>query len=367
MTALAKRHGRVLDLTHLADLDDAAYDALDPVQWGGRHPLRDRFPTPDGRARLISVVPSAPLAHDAAYPFRLNTGRYRDQWHTMTRTGQSPTLSRHRREPLLEVHPADAAAHGLIDGGLARVATTQGQTVFRVALNDGQRPGDLFVPMHWTDTMASGARANRLPGQATDPHSGQPGFKHTPARLEAVIPDWRAFVVTTGDIAPAPDALWWCRARVRGGWLHELAGMGEPALDAVLPHGARLEAADPRRGMQRIALLDPAGALLAALFITRTGTLPPRDWIAGLLGTTGASALELLAGRPATPAPDRGEVVCVCHDVCTLAITTAAGQGAGTVAAIGQATRAGTNCGSCRPAIARLLAQASSLDLEAAE
>jgi assimilatory nitrate reductase catalytic subunit len=87
----------------------------------------------------------------------------------MTRTGLSATLSRHRREPLVEVHPDDAREHGLADGGLARVVTAAGAATFRVAVSEDQRLSELFVPMHWADAMAGEGRANRLPGQAVDP------------------------------------------------------------------------------------------------------------------------------------------------------------------------------------------------------
>ena len=366
MTALARAHGKLLDLTPWANADDATYAAMPPLIWGGAHPLRHSFPTPTGRARLVSVAPQAPAA-DADYPMRLNTARYRDQWHTMTRTGLSPTLSQHRREPLLEVHPADAALYALSEGGLARVETRAGHATFRVALSDGQRRGEICVPMHWTDVMAGEGRSNRLPDQAADPISGQPGFKNSAARVVPLRPAWRGFLATQAE--PAPQGLlWWSRARVPGGWLCELADDatgGAIAIDPLLPAGARLEAVDLIRGMRRVAVRGSDGTLTAALYITRDGQLPARDWVAAQLGRTEANAGELLAGRPSTPPPDRGPILCVCHGVGERAIARAASGGAFTVEAVGLVTCAGTNCGSCRPAIARLLAAVASLTLEA--
>jgi len=353
MTALAPRHGKILDLSDKAHIDDFAFETMKPFQWGGDRPLAKRFPTPSGKARLVSVMIPAMVA-DSDYPLRLNTGRYRDQWHTMTRTGLSPTLSQHRREPLLEVHPTDAAASGLEDGGLASVITPQGSASFRVLVTDGQRRGDIYVPMHWTDIMGSAGRSNRLPGQGADPVSGQPGFKNTPARMAALRPEWRAFLVTRE--MPEPKGLaYWSRARVTGGYLYELAGDGVIDVDALLPAGERLEVADHARGMRRMALRGADGGLTAALFVTRSGQLPARDWAAEQLGGSQASAAELLAARPSVAPPDRGPIVCVCHGVGENAIIAAAQEGASTVAAMGEATCAGTNCGSCRPAIARLL------------
>ncbi len=365
MTALAPRHGKVLDLSDKAGLSDSDYEALEPFRWGGAHPLAQRYSHPDGRAKLIVV--EAPVAIvDPAYPLRLNTVRYRDQWHTMTRTGLSPTLSQHRREALLEVHPGDARRHGLSHDGLARVSTKAGTALFRVAVTDSQRPGDLCVPMHWTDVFSGEARANRLPLQECDPFSGQPGFKDTPAMVEPLTPDWRAFLVSRE--APAlPDLLWWSRSRIVQGWLYELAGEGLADIEALLPIGERMEAADLVRGMRRIAVMDPSGALVGALYLTRSGELPKRDWIAAQLGQTDVPALELLAARPTAPMPDRGAIVCVCHGIGERQIAEAASGGADTVAAIGEATCAGTNCGSCRPAIARLLASFATSQMEAAE
>ena len=365
MTALAPRYGKVLDLSDKADLADEAYDALEPFRWGGAHPFADRFSHADGKARMIGVEPSLART-DPAFPLRLNTARYRDQWHTMTRTGLSPTLSQHRREPLLEVHPGDALRHGLVEGGLARVSTPAGAAVFRVAVTDSQRMGDLCVPMHWTDAFSGEARANRLPLPECDPHSGQPGFKDTPAAVEPVVPEWKAFLVCR-DASQMPDLLWWSRSAVRGGWLYELAGTGLPDVEPLLCAGERVEVADLARGMRRIAVFDGEGALVSSLCLTRTGELPPRDWLAAQLGKAGMSTLELLAARPSTPAPTRGPVVCVCHGIGERQIVDAVRAGAKTVAAIGKATCAGTNCGSCRPAIARLLASCTHSEMEAAE
>ncbi|WP_375287487.1 molybdopterin-dependent oxidoreductase [Sphingomonas sp.] len=334
-----------------------SYDALPPFRWGGVPFTDGRYPTPSGRARLVSVRQSRVETPLRDWPMTLNTGRYRDHWHTMTRTGLSPRLARHREEPLVEVHPQDAAALGLADGGLARVSTPQGASLYRVSLHDGQRPGELFVPIHWTDRTANGGRTGVLPRPLADPHSGQPGFKNTPARIEAVVPAWRGFLIGRDPLQPLPATLWATRVTVPGGSLIELAGDGDPeSLEALLPPGERIEARDQARGSWRVAVLD-RGRVAAVLLVARDGMLPPRDWLIAQLGQEAPPTL--LAGRAPGVALERGTIVCACFDVGLVTLTRAiAEQRLTDVAAIGRALGAGTNCGSCRPALARLITQA---------
>ena len=343
--------GRVLDIAAPED-----YDAMHPFQWGAASPFAEgRFPTPDGRANLVPVTYTPRTDGSRQFALRLNTGRYRDQWHTMTRTGLSPKLSQHRREPLVEVHPDTVQRLGLTDSGLAQVETPHGKSIFRVASTPNQRRQELFVPIHWTDQTSGGGRAGLLPGQDRDPVSGQPGFKNTPARIAPYRPDWTGFLVTS-DLPPLPECDYWTRIRCTRGWLIEIAGTGATtALERLLPEGDRLEMSDPKRGTIRAAILS-GGRLDAALFVSRNGGLPPRDWLAAQLGGSEAAPNELLAGRPATPAPDRGPIVCVCFDVGMRTIIDAlADRAIASVEAVGAALNAGTNCGSCRPAIARIL------------
>ena len=354
LSAYQNAGARLFDLRAHAAIGNAAYDELAPFQWGGRPFADGRFPKPDGRARLVTVRQRAAETPLPRWPLMLNTGRYRDHWHTMTRTGLSPKLARHREEPLVEVHPADAGE--LADGGLARVSTPQGESIYRVRITDAQRAGELFVPIHWTDRTASGGRTGLLPRALVDPHSGQPGFKQTPAAIAAVTVAWRGFAILRGAAGTRPDALWATRVAVPQGELWEVAGNGDlAAIERLLPDGERIEASDPARGTRRIAILDD-GRLSAVLFVTRDGELPPRDWLAAQLGEAHGPAV--LAGRAPGAVVDRGAIVCACFDVGLNTIVTAIARDALVdVAAVGAALRAGTNCGSCRPAIARLIAE----------
>jgi assimilatory nitrate reductase catalytic subunit len=243
---------------------------------------------------------------------------------------------------------------------LVRVTTPQGESVFRAAISEGQRRGEIFVPIHWTDRQSSGGRTGLLPQPLVDPHSGQPGFKATPARVEKLTVEWRGFLIAHTVLDRIPAA-YFTKVRVGQGWLVELAGEGDPQglAKALLPKGERIEIMDPARGGTRIAVLAK-GSLAAALYLTRSGRLPKRDWlVAQLAAAEAASSVELLAGRPAAPLPDRGPIVCVCFDVGMNTIVEAiASQRLVSVEAVGAALSAGTNCGSCKPSIRRLIGEA---------
>ncbi len=368
LSAYRNEGKRLFDIGHHAALTNLQYDAMEPARWGGVPFADGRFSTPNGRARLVPVEQRELEGELPKWPLTVNTGRYRDHWHTMTRTGLSPKLSQHRREPLAEIHPLDAEAHGIDERDLVRVVTPQGESVFRAAISEGQRRGEVFVPIHWTDRQSSGGRTGLLPQPLVDPHSGQPGFKATPARIEKLAVEWRGFLIARAVPERIPAA-YFTKVRVGQGWLVELAGKGDPAAlaKALLPKGERIEIADPARGGIRLAVLAK-GTLEAALYLTRSGRLPNREWlVAQLTAAEAASSVELLAGRPAAPLPDRGPIVCVCFDVGMNTIVEAiASQRLVSVEAVGAALSAGTNCGSCKPAIRRLIGEAVPAAEEAA-
>jgi assimilatory nitrate reductase catalytic subunit len=367
-----ENHGRLLNLAPLIDAD---YDALRPVQWpvtaeGGTARLftDGRFQTPDGRARMTPVSPLPPAEQtDGSFSLWLNTGRVRDQWHTMTRSALAPELNLHAPEPYVEIHPDDAAAAALEEGMLARVRTPRGEAVAVARISDRQRRGSLFMPMHWTAAYAPQGRANHLVGPHVDPASGQPEFKHTPARLSAWRDTWRGFYLARSRMdAPLGAALIWRRTIREGCHLHEFAGRGDEvernwvakALSAGAgAQGEMLSFDDPAIGAFRRAWLVGA-RLERVLFITR-GRLPSRGWLTDLFSAPEISPqdrIALLAGRPLGPVEDVGATVCACLKVGARTIAKACAAGADSVEAVGAATGAGTNCGSCRVEIARLIA-----------
>ena len=368
LTAYQNDGARVLNLRAQATIGNDAYEAMEPFRWGGEKPFADgRFSTPDGKARLVLAKQMELQEPLKQWPMTLNTGRYRDQWHTMTRTGLAPKLARHREEPLVEIHPQDAGDLGICDGDLARVQTAQGNSIFRVAFSEGQRRGEIFTPIHWTDQISTGGRTGLLPRPLVDPHSGQPGFKSTPASVEKVATEWKGFLILRGEQPVKLPCLWATKVTVPGGALYEVAGDGDPVrLEASLPKGDRVEAVDMTRGTRRVAIIRD-GKLAAVLFVTRTGLLPSRDWLIGQLQAEEVGASVLAARGPGNQ-PDKGPTICVCFDIGLNQIVAAIrDQSLVDVPAIGKAIGAGTNCGSCRPALANILAQLPQETLHAAE
>jgi len=152
--------------------------------YGDRH-----FPTPSGRARFQCDVPLG-LAEPPCerFPLVLTVGRYLGHWHTMTRTAQVARLSAQHPQPLLEIHPNDALAHGLADGGMARVHSRRGSVSVRVQVTPRIRPGTLFLPMHWGASQVLACEANLLTHEQACPHSLQPELKAAAVWVEALAP-----------------------------------------------------------------------------------------------------------------------------------------------------------------------------------
>ena len=370
-----ENHGRMLSLGPLAALTPEGYEALEPVQWpvttrGGTARLfaDGVFQTPDGRARMVATQAKGPAqALDPSYPLALNTGRVRDHWHTLTRTGLAPDLCRHTPEPYVEIHPTDAGPLGVVEGALARVQTAQGEAIALAKVTDRQRPGAIFMPMHWTQAFAPSGRANALVAAAVDPQSGQPEFKHTPARVRPYRETWRGFFIARETwSAPSGLDLVWRRIPQPGCQLHEFAGRGDEAereaLRRALCKGAAgepLRFEDAAAGSLREAYLAGEG-LERVLFTATNGALPPRDWLSELFAKEALSGLDrtaLLIGRAPGRVVESAPLVCACRGVRADKIGAAIAAGAGSVDAVGEATGAGSSCGSCRPEIARILTE----------
>ncbi|WP_457150714.1 nitrate reductase [Mesorhizobium sp. P5_C1] len=323
------------------------------------------FYTPDRKARFVAVRPAVETRTSPDYPLILNTGRIRDHWHTMTRTGKSPRLSQHIAEPFVEIHPADAQCFGIGDADIVRVSSPRGDVLVRALVTARQRRGSLFAPMHWTDQFSAKGRLDALTAPLTDPVSGQPALKHVAARIEKFAA--KAFGFAVMRQRPEPDtATYWAAAKCKGGWRVELAFADDEidwagfagSLFGTTPGGEILAYHDRDAGQHRIAAFD-GDHLSGALFVAPGPVAVSRGWAADQLTADHVdrrARLAIVAGRPGGVDVDRGAIVCSCFGVGANQIAQAVRSGCASVEAIGAALHAGTNCGSCRAEIRIIVA-----------
>ena len=378
LSGLENQGSRDFDISAHAQIAEADYGALQPFQWphsAGSQPAITRFFaaggffTADRRGRFVATPYRPPkLKISPRFPLVLNTGRIRDQWHTMTRTGKTARLMAHIAEPFVEIHPRDAHELGIAGAELAIVASPHGQIAVRVLITQSARRGTVFVPMHWTDQHASLARVGSLLSPSVDPVSGQPELKAMPVAVSRFEAAWHGFAVARGKPARI-TAEYWAVAPAKHGWRMEMAGTTAPAnwrswFEEQFRPGttgaASLQAyQDDGSRQQRMALFD-GDRLVAALFVAAAPVAVSRSFAAEALGRNFADPrdrLGLLAGRPGRGEPDRGAIVCTCFDVGINQIAEAVkSRRCRTAGAIGAALQAGTNCGSCRPEIERIIA-----------
>jgi assimilatory nitrate reductase catalytic subunit len=369
---------RAFDIGGLAGLQRADYDAMEPVQWpvpaAGTSTARlfgdGRFAHADGRARFVPTVARAPAhAPDADYPLVLNTGRVRDQWHTMTRTGRAPRLAGHVPEPFIDMHPQDALLWGVREGELARVTSRWGAAVARVQHGGGIARGSVFMPIHWSGQTASDARVGAVVNPAVDPVSGEPEFKHTPVRIEPFGVSWYGFVLSRVEL-PLLEAAHWTRIQGAGFLRYEIAGRtkvseaagwGRALLGVTDEDADWIEAEDRSGGVYRAAHLVE-GRIEACLFVSARQDLPARAWLAGMFERDqldAADRINLLSGRAREQGADPGPTVCSCFGVGRKTIEIAIrAHGLKDAAQVTACVKAGGNCGSCVPEIRALLDEA---------
>ncbi len=360
---------RLFNIGQLAQLTDADYDALSPIQWpvvDGQDSTRlfsdGHFVTPNGRARFVAVKTNKPAQIPSReYPMIVNTGRIRDQWHTMTRTASTPRLLAHRREPFLDVHPEDLKRFELENGHLAQLRLGEERYIGRVRETSDQRPGEVFVPIHWNRQYASHGIATVLTDNVTDPISGQPEAKHGLASLYPFRAAWHGRLLVRKNRPKRWNSDYWCYIPLSHSDSWQLAGR-QPLqwpgdLTDWLGGRAQLVMSDPSEGRYRAARLVDGRLEAIVLFDRDPEKLPDTDWLDRCFEAdrlTDAQRRALLSGRD-VDVEDVGAIVCSCYQVGERQITSAIRAGVCTVEGLGQELKCGTNCGSCLPEIRSLV------------
>jgi assimilatory nitrate reductase catalytic subunit len=280
----------------------------------------------------------------------------------MTRTGSSPRLGQHLPEPFVEIHPSDAIRFGVADGGFARVVTDYGQCILKVVVSERQQRGMLFAPIHWSEETASTARVGALGAPFTDPFSGQPESKATPALIAPYEYVFRGFALSRVPLELPPQA-WWARVAVTGGYGYLLADNADLAgWQSWLRAAAGADLAEYRDlggGVFRAASFAE-DRIETCLFVGPARDAGDWDAVKNLFAADKLSDDQrrmLLSGKSADGLASAGAIVCACFGVRRTTICAAIAAGAGTASEIGARVKAGTNCGSCIPELKRLIAQ----------
>lgn len=407
---------RDFNLAALVGLSEQTYFDLKPIQWpvivkdnkgqpvGTKRMFGDGlFFTPNRKARFVPITPMPPKSLPTKEkPFVFNTGRIRDQWHTMTRTAKTSKLMAHRDEPYLSLNPKDAEELGLQKDGLVRASNEQGVFIGRVEITDAQRRKEVFAPMHWTNQYTSHGKVDILVAPNVDPISGQPESKHSVVKVEAFNTRWQAVVLSRIALniaqvsaqlmmaTQSSDELYWVKIKGQGFYRYELAGnfdlqsnlkaFQKLLMQADLSLGKEIEDLewmeyeDGNRQQIRLACLSD-NRLQAVMFIAPTPMketssdgkpwpLLSRDWLGMMFEQEELEAMgrrSLLAGK-ASGAKDVGKIICSCFSVGFNTIVEAIQNDHLTsVEAIGQALKAGTNCGSCVPELQEILTEVTEL------
>ncbi|WP_417779618.1 molybdopterin-dependent oxidoreductase [Stutzerimonas xanthomarina] len=373
--------GRDLDLSGLSHV---VLDRLGPQQWPFPAAARQGtprlyedgvFPTDNGRARFLAEQYQAPQEkREARFPLTLNTGRLRDHWHGMSRTGTAARLFGHVEEALLSMNGDDMRRRRLLDGQLVKVRSRRGELLLPVHKDDSLRPGQAFLPMHWGDRFLKGLGVNSLTLPAFDPISKQPELKHAGVEVEKVELPWQFFALVEGSVQKRFEAL----RPLFEGFAYasfSLTGRERPALVIRaacneppsrtqlakleqllgLDEGPVLVYDDPRRSVGKRVRIEH-GRIVA---LSLSGETAARDWLKQLWhdGKADQALRPWLLAPLSTPPGGNvrsAKTLCNCMNVSQDAICSGIERGLD-LNGLKRELGCGTSCGSCVPEIKRLL------------
>lgn len=370
LSAFENTNTRGFNIEQMQDISLDDYQNLRPIQWpvtrdkpqgSARMFEGGQYFTPSKKAQLIPVQARLPWFAPTEQQVIMNTGRIRDQWHTMSRTGNAAKLLSHVDEPYVDVHPQDIARFALTEGGLVVLQNLGARYYGRVKASAAQRPGEVFVPMHWNGKYAASSRADALVNDVVDPLCGQPEFKHSPVTIEPYTQAWNGFLVCVEDLQPAVD--YWAKITLAQGYKYRLAHNRLPSswaewLREQFPNvEAWAELADSEGQFYRAA--GYRDGRLQVIFSGALGTVQAKEtrWLEGQLGESpdAQTRFALLSGNPGSGVEDDGAIICSCYQVGENKIKKAIAGGCCSVQALGEQLQCGTNCGSCIPELSALL------------
>lgn len=366
--------GRDLDYSALSY---AVLDSDGPQQWpysaqtqGTARLYEDgRFPTDNRRARFMDVG-YTPVAENisAQYPLHLTTGRLRDQWHTMSRTGLVPALTRHAEEPFVALNKADMQRFRIAGDALVKIKSRRGHVILPARACDDLRSGLAYIPMHWGSSFVAGNGINALATSARDPISHQPELKHSAIGIEVLNYKWQACAWVQGPISTWRSKLAkWLTAFPYAVVLPTAIGeegvrLRLAAAEAVPPvqleelvHDLQLDQADlafddPSRGLIRRIRRD--GHRIKSFLLAGDTRAHDALLLWAQSGTAPENVTQILMGRG--PAAVRMRIVCTCENVNDQAVQQAIDAGC-SLEQLKETLKCGTGCGSCIPQINQMI------------
>ena len=380
LSAFENKGSRDFDISAFSHLSRQEYNQLQATQWpvnentpsGTRRMFTNgKFFTENGRAQLIPIVARFPKKPPINGQLIMNTGRIRDQWHTMGRTGNASKLMNHAQEPYVDIHPSDAKRLGLKAGQLAHLENLNTNFFGRVNLTEGQRSGEVFVPMHWNERFASSSRADALVNAVTDPICGQPEFKHSPVTVKPFQAAWSGLIVSTQEITP--QTAYWCKIPVEQGFKYRIADKAQKQhwhtwLKQTFAHiDDWVELGDSQQAFYSAAgFVD---ACLQVVMRVARSELPIKEsrWLDDKISKHCDlnERFAVLAGHGGADTPDQGKIICSCYQVGENQIREAIQKGCVSVEELSGRLKCGSNCGSCIPELNALIKDTQGLAKEA--
>ncbi len=373
LSGLENKNTRAFDISGLEEISKQEYEELTPTYWpinqsnpkGKKRLFSDgHFYTPNNRAQFIPIDAKLPKVLPQKREYTLNTGRIRDQWHTMTRTGKAPRLLNHTLEPFVQIHPEDALEIGIAENSLLKLQNplNEGATfIGRAVVSKSQRRHEIFVPMHWNRVYASNSRADSLVNAFVDPISGQPEFKQSPVTAEPYDAEFEAILISEKEITPESD--YWVKIPADEGFAYHLSDNRKTPnwsqwLQEAYPHISDWVSLEHSSSAGRIlGFVDDN--LHVGLYVKEASSeFSDLSWFTKNIGKvfSGSERFRLLAGRSSGRTNDCGKVICSCFQVGEKTIIEGIKSGLNSTEALGESLKCGTNCGSCIPELSAIIA-----------
>lgn len=405
LTAFENNGERDLDLSGLANLSKPQYEVLQPIQWpvnkanpnGTVRMFTDnKFFTDNRRARFVPIIPK-PVEQITSreFPLVLNTGRVRDQWHSMTRTGNVARLHQHTAQAELSIHPADAEKLCLTNGDLVSLYAQHSQlpVILPIVILKTQRKGEVFAPIHWSKTWSSHVNITSLFTDANDQISGQPELKHAAVKLTKTDLKSKGSLFVREALSESllnQICDYWVKITVEHGYqyhialLHPLQTLSGPKasapirlhdwytqINAHLMQGTEIQTFTSDTQLISVNTDQEVLATIVFLYVCNKNTDNDRhvfvmdaNWISMLLSKDlicVTDIRDLLRNRPDEEFT-QGKVICSCFGVREKTICDTIFQGHNTVNDLGKQLKCGTNCGSCKSELSTLIAQHSKIE-----